>query len=59
MSKLTCPVCGSNDTDSTWVDNSICGEYEWAECLECGEEWNECSRDYYEENQEQVFSLYK
>ncbi len=46
--QLTCPVCGSNDTDSTWVDNAICGEYESAECLECGEEWNECARDYHE-----------
>ncbi len=46
--QLTCPSCGSNNTDSTWIDNAICGEYESAECLECGEEWNECARDYHE-----------
>ncbi len=53
--QLTCPVCGSNETDSTWVDNAICGEYESAECLECGEEWNECARDYHNEDQQELF----
>ncbi len=52
--QLTCPVCGSNETDSTWQDSNI-GEYESAECLECGEEWNECARDYHNEHQEELF----
>ena len=51
INQLNCPVCGSNDTDSTWVDNAICGEYEWAECLECGKGWNECARDCYKEGE--------
>ncbi len=53
--QLTCPVCGSNNTYSQWIDNAICGEYESAECLECGEEWNECARDYHNEHQEEMF----
>ena len=52
MSDLKCPKCSSNDTDSTWVDNSICGEYQSAECYECGLEWNECARDYWQEGDE-------
>ncbi len=44
--QLTCPVCGSNDTDSTWIDSNI-GEYQKGECNTCGEEWNECARDYH------------
>ncbi len=53
--QLTCPVCGSNDTDSTWVDNATCGEYQKGECFKCGEEWNECARDYHNEEQQELF----
>ncbi len=45
--QLTCPVCGSNNTYSQWIDNAICGEYQKGECHTCGEEWNECARDYH------------
>jgi hypothetical protein len=48
MSELTCPVCGSNNTGSNWVDNATVGEYQKGECYSCGGEWNECARDYQE-----------
>ena len=51
MSDLKCPKCSSNDTDSHWTDSYI-GEYQAAECYECGLEWNECARDYWQEGDE-------
>ena len=55
MSKLTCPLCSSNDTDSQWIDNATVGEYQQGECFKCGHEWNECAREFHNEHQEELF----
>lgn len=40
-----CPDCGSNCVSLSWVTPTSLPEYQVGHCEDCGETWNECTRD--------------